>query len=188
MADFGLGHGPVEQGSLTRAGDVIGTPCYMVPEQAEDPQSVDTRADIYSFGATFYHALTGTPPFDGKTAFSILYKHKTEPLVSPVARNPEISVWVSDLLERCMAKSPGDRFPTFAELLAQLRPMAGAASSWEMADDPSWTRYLEAYKARRDSYLFGPPRTARATATSSPGAGSSRSSAGPSPSSVSMPS
>ncbi|MBV8266512.1 MAG: serine/threonine-protein kinase, partial [Planctomycetaceae bacterium] len=157
VADFGLGQGPVEQGSLTRAGDVIGTPCYMAPEQAEDPQSVDTRADIYSFGATFYHALTGSPPFDGKTAFSILYKHKTEPLVSPVARNPEISGWVSDLLERCMAKSPGDRFPTFAELLAQLRPMAGAASSWEMADDPNWTRYLEAYKARRDSYLLGPP-------------------------------
>ena len=88
----------------------------MAPEQAEDPHSVDSRADIYSFGATFYHALTGTPPFEGKTTFSILYKHKTEPLQSPSARNPELSDRVCEVIERCLAKSPSDRFPSFAEV------------------------------------------------------------------------
>ena len=63
----------------------MGTPWYMAPEQAEDPRGVDTRADVYSFGATFYHALTGEVPFDGETAFSILFKHKTEPLIPPLS-------------------------------------------------------------------------------------------------------
>src|SRR5262249_41620688 len=86
VADFGLAHGPTNLGELSRSGDLMGTPYYMAPEQAEDPHGVDTRADVYSFGATFYHALTGSPPFEGHTAFTILYKHKTEPLISPRAR------------------------------------------------------------------------------------------------------
>src|SRR5262249_54323603 len=59
VADFGLARGPRTVSDLSRSGDVLGTPSYMAPEQAEDPRSADTRADIYSFGATFYHALTG---------------------------------------------------------------------------------------------------------------------------------
>jgi serine/threonine protein kinase len=157
VADFGLGRGTTELGELTHSDAVIGTPYYMAPEQAEDPQSVDTRADIYSYGATFYHALTGVPPFEGKTTFSILYKHKTEPLISPRSRNPEISPWISELLERCLAKSPSDRFPGFADMLFQLQPTTGAASPWEMPEDLNWRRYHEAYKARRESYLHGPP-------------------------------
>src|SRR5262249_12554646 len=81
VEDFGLARGPAGQVDLSRSALVMGTPLYMAPEQAEDPHGVDTRADIYSFGATFYHALTGKPPFEGETAFSVLYKHKTEPLI-----------------------------------------------------------------------------------------------------------
>src|SRR5262249_52306635 len=103
--------------------------------------------------------LTGVPPFEGKTTFAILYKHKTEPLVSPMFRNTEISPWVSDLLERCLAKSPGDRFPSFAELLAQLRPDEDTRSSWEMPEDPAWARYHQAYQSRRASSLYGPPES-----------------------------
>src|SRR5262249_41054825 len=104
VTDFGLGRSLADAGQITHTDAVLGTPYYMAPEQAEDPQSVDNRADIYSFGATFYHALTGTPPFEGKTTFSILYKHKTEPLLSPSARNRELSDRVCEVLERCLAK------------------------------------------------------------------------------------
>src|SRR5262249_337783 len=103
VGDFGLARGPTSLGDLTLVRGMRGTPFYMAPEQAEDPRAVDTRADIYSFGATFYHALTGSPPFDGETAFAILYRHKTEPLISPRARNQEISERNSELLERCLA-------------------------------------------------------------------------------------
>jgi O-acetyl-ADP-ribose deacetylase (regulator of RNase III)/predicted Ser/Thr protein kinase len=155
VADFGLARGPTSLEDLSGSGGVMGTPYYMAPEQAEDPQSVDTRADIYSFGATFYHALTGQPPFDGATAFSVLYKHKTEPLISPIARNPDISERTSELLERCLAKSPAERFPSFAELLRQLEPTAGVLFPWNEPDDAALADYLARYQRRRDAYLFG---------------------------------
>jgi serine/threonine protein kinase len=153
VADFGLARGPETAGDLSRTGDVMGTPYYMAPEQAEDPHSVDTRADVYSFGAMFYHALTGRPPFEGRTMFSVLYKHKSEPLISPKARNPRLSERVSDLLERCLAKSPADRFPSFTEILKHLRAAASAPSPWLASDDEELAVHLARYQSRRTSYL-----------------------------------
>src|SRR5262249_50543916 len=56
----------------------------------------------------------------------------------------------------CLAKAPADRFSSFAEVRRVLRPSAGAASPWEVADDPELTGYLERYRARREGYLTGP--------------------------------
>jgi serine/threonine protein kinase len=153
VADFGLARGPASLGDLSQFGQVMGTPYYMAPEQAEDPHSVDTRADIYSFGATFYHALTGRPPFEGQTAFSVLYKHKTEPLVSPRARRWELSDRTSELLERCLAKAPSDRFASFAEILKHLRPASELLSPWAASEDTEIAPYLARYRPRREFYL-----------------------------------
>jgi serine/threonine protein kinase len=153
VADFGLARGPKGLGDLTLPGGVMGTPFYMAPEQAEDPRLVDTRADIYSFGATFYHALTGMPPFSGETVFSILFKHKTEPLTSPKARNPALSERISEILERCLAKSPADRFASFAEILKQLQPSLNELSPWTASDDAELAAYLTRYRTRRADYL-----------------------------------
>jgi serine/threonine protein kinase len=153
VADFGLARGPGSLSELSQVGCMMGTPYYMAPEQAEDPRGVDTRADIYSFGATFYHALTGKPPFQGETAFSILYKHKTEPLVSPRVRSPGLSERTSDLIERCLAKAPADRFSSFAELLKHLQPTTNVSSPWVVSEDRELAAYLERYQARKPSYL-----------------------------------
>jgi O-acetyl-ADP-ribose deacetylase (regulator of RNase III) len=153
VADFGLARGPEPTGDLSNTGDVMGTPYYMAPEQAEDPRTVDIRADIYSFGATFYHALTGRPPFEGETSFSVLYKHKTEPLISPRARQPDLSERINDLLERCLAKSPADRFPSFAEILTHLQATALTSSPWLISDDKQLTSFLDQYQSRRAFYL-----------------------------------
>jgi serine/threonine protein kinase/O-acetyl-ADP-ribose deacetylase (regulator of RNase III) len=152
VADFGLARAPVV-GDLTRTDLLMGTPLYLAPEQAEDPRRVDARADVYSFGATFYHALTGAPPFDGQTAFSILYKHKTEPLVPPRARVPVLSERTSEVLERCLAKAPADRFSCFAEVLEQLRPRPAPSSPWAASDDLELATYLTRYRACREGYL-----------------------------------
>lgn len=154
VADFGLARS-LDVERLTLEGGLMGTPDYMAPEQAEDPCGVDTRADIYSFGATFYHALTGHPPFQGSTHFSILFKHKTEPLVAPRTRNSRLSVAVGECLERCLAKSPAERFPSFADVLACLRPGGVGGSPWEVADDAHLARYLARYVVRRPVYLQG---------------------------------
>jgi eukaryotic-like serine/threonine-protein kinase len=160
VADFGLARGPERLGDLSRSGVVMGTPYYMAPEQAEDPRNIDTRADVYSFGATFYHALTGRPPFDGPTAFTVLYKHKTEPLIPPRALNPEISQRTNDLLERCLAKSPSARFQSFADILRQLEPTPKVPFPWDASDDAELAPYLARYQVRRPTYLrvVAPPR------------------------------
>jgi serine/threonine protein kinase len=128
VADFGLARGPAPSDELSQSGVVMGTPLYMAPEQADDPHGVDTRADIYSFGATFYHVLTGKPPFTGQTALSILFKHKTEPLIPPRTIRPDLSLPTNRILERCLAKIPSDRFSSFAEILGELQSEAGASS------------------------------------------------------------
>jgi serine/threonine protein kinase len=153
VADFGLARGPNPLGDVSHSGQFMGTPYYMAPEQAEDPRGVDTRADVYSFGATFYHALTGRPPFEGPTAFTVLYRHKTEPLVSPRALRPDLSERTGELLERCLAKAPADRFPSFAEVLRHLQPAAAASSPWTPSDDAELAPYLARYRARRAAYL-----------------------------------
>jgi eukaryotic-like serine/threonine-protein kinase len=130
----------------------MGTPFYMAPEQAENPRGVDTRADVYSFGATFYHVLTGVAPFDGETAFSVLFRHKTEPLIPPKSRNPQLSEHVNEVLERCLAKSPNDRFPSFRELGRLLSPSC-CSSPWLDCVDERLSPYLERYRSRRDVYL-----------------------------------
>ena len=153
VADFGLARGPEGQGQITLQGlGMMGTPYYMAPEQAENPRGVDTRADIYSFGATFYHALTGVTPFDGETTFTILFRHKTEPLIPPRTRNPELSEHLNEFLERCLAKSPNDRFPSFAEVHRSLAGPSGQ-SPWEDWPDETLAGYLTRYQARREVYL-----------------------------------
>jgi serine/threonine protein kinase len=156
VADFGLARGPVGLTDLSLQGSLMGTPHYMAPEQAETPRSVDTRADIYSFGATFYHLLTGSAPFEGESVFSILYKHKAETLMAPRARNACLSERTSALLERCLAKSPAERFPTFADVLTHLQPAPGAASPWIEVNDNELAPYLARYQQRQNLYLTGP--------------------------------
>lgn len=152
VADFGLARS-AGANPLTLTGGVMGTPHYMAPEQAEDPRTADTRADIYSFGATFYHVFTGHTPFVGESWFSILLSHKTEPLISPKSRNPSLSARLNDCLERCLAKSPRDRFQTFADVVSYLRPGSSAEAAWDQSEDPEVTRQQELYRSRRPLYL-----------------------------------
>lgn len=154
VADFGLARGREQTADLVVSVEsLLGTPYYMAPEQAEDPHSVDTRADIYSLGATFYHVLTGVTPFTGSTAFSVLFKHKTEPLIPPRSRNPQLSEHMSQFLERCLAKSPNERFQSFAEVLRHLDPCPDKRSPWEACEDLGLAPYLGRYQQRREIYL-----------------------------------
>jgi serine/threonine protein kinase len=153
VADFGLARGQTSVGELSFVGQLIGTPYYMAPEQAEDPRRVDTRADIYSFGATFYHALTSIPPFSGETPFAVLLKHKLETPISPKAINSNITTRTSELLERCLAKSPSDRFSSFEDLRRRLYPEEPRLSPWDELGDHRSDEYLRRYRSRRNSYL-----------------------------------
>ncbi len=152
VLDFGLARDPLG-GDASIVGEVMGSPWYMAPEQAEDPRGVDTRADIYSFGATFYHALTGRPAFNGPSWFSILQKHKAEPLTPPQTLNQVLTQRTGEIIERCMAKSPGERFASFAEVLNVIDPVMDTRSPWDAIDDADLNLHLARYHQRRATYL-----------------------------------
>lgn len=93
-----------QQGELTMQGVSMGSPAYMPPEQVLDAKNADTTADIYSLGATFYHAVTGQTPFNGKTAYEIMEKVLRQPPPQANKLVPNIPKAISQLLEWTMQK------------------------------------------------------------------------------------
>jgi serine/threonine protein kinase len=111
-----------EADDLTKKHDenVLGTADYLAPEQALDSHSVDIRADIYSLGATFYFLLTGNTPFNEGTVAQKLIWHQTRQPKSVRAIRPDVPAEVEAVLVKMMAKDPGHRYQTPAELMEAL--------------------------------------------------------------------
>ncbi|MCS6852014.1 MAG: serine/threonine protein kinase [Gemmataceae bacterium] len=99
-----------------------GTRSYMSPEQIRG-ESVDGRADIYSFAATAYEVVTGRPPFRGATAQDLLAKHLNEKVTSPQVLNPDVTDEFAALVVRMLAKKREERPQNFHEVLMQLKSM-----------------------------------------------------------------
>jgi len=109
-------------------GLVFGTPHYISPEQAKGESTVDIRSDIYSLGATLFHALTGQTPFPGGRSAAVMAKHVTEPVRDPRDVNPGISEGAARLVLKMMAKRPEDRHPDPSSLLEDIRRVAKGKS------------------------------------------------------------
>ena len=119
VLDFGLARMPTQQ--MTEPGVVLGTIGYMAPEQARDPHSVDSRADLFSLGATLYWTLTGRDPYPetGNPVQDLHRRFTTNP--QPVRRvRPEVPAEVSDLVARLMEPDPDMRFPSARTVSAAL--------------------------------------------------------------------
>jgi serine/threonine protein kinase len=131
LADLGLalvvGPARAAAASGTRRDTVVGTAAYIAPEQALSVPDIDHRADIYSLGATLYHALTGRLVFTGRSRLEVLFKHVREPVVPPEQLVPELGANVSAVVLKMMAKDAGARQQTYAELLGDLRTLVRRA-------------------------------------------------------------
>ncbi len=106
------------------AGRAYGTPYYISPEQIRGEINIDFRADIYSLGATFYHAVAGRVPFEGSTPSAVMHKHLKEPLVPPDHLNTNLSAGVAEVIEFMMAKKRDDRYPSTKELILDLEAIS----------------------------------------------------------------
>jgi eukaryotic-like serine/threonine-protein kinase len=122
LCDLGLAKLPKDTGdaSGTRPGASMGTPYYIAPEQARGEQNVDTRADIYSLGSSFYHMVAGEVPFVGQSAADVISKHLTEPVTPPRVKNPLVSGGVDWVIVKMMQKTREDRYQTPTELVRDL--------------------------------------------------------------------
>ncbi|HLG42095.1 MAG TPA: serine/threonine-protein kinase, partial [Planctomycetota bacterium] len=105
---------------LTQSGFAVGTPHYMSPEQIQGTGAIDIRSDIYSLGATLYHAVTGAQPFKGSSAMEIINKQLRHELEDPRGYKPDLSDGVIHVTEKMMARDPKDRYQTPTALLEDL--------------------------------------------------------------------
>jgi DNA-binding NarL/FixJ family response regulator len=122
LIDFGLARRSLDEIGTTGVGQVLGSPYYISPEQAQG-QRVDVRTDLYSLGVMFYEMLTGQRPYGGRSAVAIMTQHTS----SPVPELPEATAAQQPLLDRLMAKQQHARYASADELLADLGPIAAVA-------------------------------------------------------------
>lgn len=106
--------------TLTQEGMVMGTPDYIAPEQARSSHEVDIRADLYSLGCTFYHLLTGQAPFAGGSFTEKLLKHQLDDAVPVEMVRLDTPPHIARIVRQLMAKRPGERFQSPAELVNAL--------------------------------------------------------------------
>jgi serine/threonine protein kinase len=116
IVDFGLARYDKGDSGQTR---VWGTPYYVAPEKLRD-QPEDFRSDIYSLGATLFHALAGQPPFDAATAGEVVTKHATQPAYSLNMYAPSVHERTTRVISRMLAKDPAKRHQSYDELIRDL--------------------------------------------------------------------
>ncbi len=119
---------PTSLQTMTQSGQLIGTPSYMAPEQANATRELDARVDVYGLGATLYHAVTGRPPFVAGSLLELIDMLGQKEPLSPRAINPEVNRDLETLILRCLQKKPEDRYPSAEDLSEDCRRWLGGDS------------------------------------------------------------
>ncbi len=116
--------------AITSAQSMLGTPMYMSPEHFDGGSQVTDQSDIYSLGATLFHAMTGQPPFPADTFLALADAHRHAPAPNPQLLNKRISDGLCEVVMKSLQKRPDMRYRTAAELLDDLRRLQlGVATS-----------------------------------------------------------
>ncbi len=132
ITDFGVAR--IDSSTLTQVGDIVGTPHYMAPEQFSGLEATN-RTDLYQVGVIVYELVTGQRPFNGNNV-EILRRVVNERPANPSTLNPKVSWQLDWVIQKSLAKDPGDRFSSAREFAEALRgaleeslggPLAAAA-------------------------------------------------------------
>jgi serine/threonine-protein kinase len=150
LLDFGLVKpvSDISSARLTQEGSISGTPLYMSPEQARGIGQLDARSDIYSLGAVAYALLTGRPPFEETNPFDVMIAHARDSVVLPSRHRPDVPADLEQVILRCLAKRPEDRFPD-AESLEHALAECRVADRWTQANAARW--WQENERAAQDT-------------------------------------
>ena len=139
ILDFGLVKATKDKGAVDLTSDqrVSGTPLYMAPEQVTGDRALEARADIYALGAMMYFCLTGQPPFKAGSAFEVMMAHARDPVVPPTQLRPDIPADLEQVVLRCLAKKPDDRYPD-VKALGKALAACEAATEWDSEKAEEW--------------------------------------------------
>jgi len=146
LVDFGLAAlngGP--------GNDVWGTPFYIAPEKVRR-QKTDFRADIYSLGATLYHAIAGVPPFDGPDATAVVKaRFDGPPKALKTVRGKAVPPEVDALISRMLSIEPQTRYPTYGSLLGDMRSYLAKAGPIQLQLGVNTKKFLLKGKAQKNA-------------------------------------
>ncbi|MFD6895370.1 protein kinase [Rhodococcus sp. NPDC060086] len=112
LTDFGIAKALDEPGRLTRTGMFVASLQNAAPEQFDTSVELDARADLYSLGCTFYHLLTGRPPYPGETLPQLWHGHAQSQIPRPSALRSDVTAAVDAVVARALAKDRADRYDT----------------------------------------------------------------------------
>jgi hypothetical protein len=130
VLDLGLSRRHSVAEDLTNAGQVLGTPDYLAPEQITNAAGADVQADLYGLGATLFYLLAGRAPFAHHRGVSAkLDAHGGEAAPDVRTLRPEVPAEVAAMVSRLLAKRPGARYATAAELADALAPFTATTQA-----------------------------------------------------------
>jgi serine/threonine protein kinase len=118
LGDFGIARLTTQHSA---SGQLRGTPAYLAPEQIQN-EFQDQRSDQFSFGVVFYQMLTGIRPFAGKTLGAVCAQILNDEPVAPSRHNAAVPPALDQVVARCLAKNPNDRFASCEDLAKSLYP------------------------------------------------------------------
>jgi eukaryotic-like serine/threonine-protein kinase len=114
---------------------VLGTPCYVSPEQLRG-MAVTEKSDQYALGVVLYEMIAGSPPFTDKNLRALCMKHIHDPVPEVQSKFGPVPVELSKFIQRCMAKSPGARYPSTRAMLGDLEVVT------KLVERRGWRRWL----------------------------------------------
>jgi serine/threonine protein kinase len=120
LTDFGLTKLAGESTGLTQAGQFVGTPGYVAPEQIQG-KGVDHRADVYALGCVLYDCLTGVVPYPRDSTMASLWAHVHEPPPKISEQRPSLPAALDAVIAKALAKDPKDRYQTAGGLAVAAR-------------------------------------------------------------------
>ncbi|MBN2431985.1 MAG: protein kinase [Acidobacteria bacterium] len=147
IVDFGLAK-LTGRSRITRSGTTVGTAAYMSPEQARG-RAVDHRTDIWSFGVVLYEMLTGVHPFHSEYEQATIYSILNEDPTPVEVLNPAVSPAVARLVNRCLARSPDERWPDMDPAIRDISRELGPSSEANAGPVPSGPARRSAFRSLR---------------------------------------
>lgn len=143
VTDFGIAKS-MDSSTLAHTNTIMGSAHYFSPEQAKGSY-IDFRTDIYSLGVVIYEMTTGKVPFDGDSAVTVALKHIQDNVTPPKEINPEIPEGLNQLILKCMAKNPDERYDSVVDLkmdLERVKDNPNATVEEEVEEDADYTRIM----------------------------------------------
>ncbi len=153
VTDFGIARAAETGTRLTQTGIAVGTPAFMSPEQATGDKDVDGRSDVYSLGVVGYLMLAGRLPFLATSTPAMLLAHVSETPTPIWSTRPDAPRALVEILEKCLAKRPADRFDSAMVLRDALRRVqrdGSLAIAPPRQAAPSRAPSYDPYQAERD--------------------------------------